>query len=161
MDEGTLLSLRVSAILHNVDQFINYTNHHKHSKYIITQSQSPFLTDRETMFMSLLAYYHSTVTDLPTFEAFESLGFSDGDYNNFLICLAVLRLSVALDHQHRQRLMFVDILEKNDGFELVVETNDPDKVSEELRVFKPASGFFAEVFGKPITLKIMTMSSLH
>jgi len=161
MDDSTQLNLRVAAILHSIGQFVNQSRYHEHSKYIITQSQSPFLTDWETLFVALLAYYHQPTSKPPTFEELERQGFSEKEYRKFLICLGTLRIALTLDHQHQQFLIYKDIRETPDGFEILVEVSDKDQVSEEIRVFKIASALLSDVLGKPVTLKVTHISLLH
>lgn len=161
IDETDELYLRVAAILNSIGQFVNHTRHLEHSRYIITQSQSPFLSDRETQFVALLAYYHQSKSELPTQKEFETLGYEASEYQKFLVCLGVLRIALSLDHQHRQLLIYRDIRQTPDGFEVLVEASDKDQVSEEIRVFESAAKLLSKVLGKPIRLKVTHVSLLH
>src|SRR4028119_993969 len=50
--------LESAAFLHNVGHFISDTGHHKHSAYIVSNSDMPGYTDRERNTVSLLCRYH-------------------------------------------------------------------------------------------------------
>jgi exopolyphosphatase/guanosine-5'-triphosphate,3'-diphosphate pyrophosphatase len=161
LDESDLLLLRIAAILHNVGQFVNYINHNQHSTYLIQNSQSPHLTDREVLLVSVLAKYHLVNLEVPPPTHQDLGGFSKDDYQKFLVLLSMLRMAVALDHQEKQLMSYRDIREIPDGYQLIIETLDPDSINEEIRVFKPSSALFSQTFKKSIQLVINKISSFH
>ena len=50
--------LEAAAFLHNTGHFISGTGHHKHSAYIVNNSDMPGYTDRERQIVALLCRYH-------------------------------------------------------------------------------------------------------
>ncbi len=65
--------LIAGATLHDVGLFINYRRHHKHSLYIISQSELPGLTQREILMAANVARYHRKGEPAAHHEAFMAL----------------------------------------------------------------------------------------
>ena len=56
LETGKLLE--AAAYLHNTGHFISGTGHHKHSGYIVANSDMPGYTDRERVMIAALCRYH-------------------------------------------------------------------------------------------------------
>ena len=54
--------LYVSALLHEIGHFINRGSHHKHSMYIINNSEIFGLSQKDLMIVALTARYHRRAT---------------------------------------------------------------------------------------------------
>lgn len=159
--EEDLMILRVATILHDIGQFITYSNHHAHSRYIIDNTQCPYLRDREYALVSNLAYHHRKAMDPPRKKEDISLETTADEFKSFQRSLAIMRLADALDRQHRQLVSFREVKKTGNTVEIIVEAMDPDGVSEEIRMFTRAKPLFEEICGVKLTLTVNCCSPLH
>jgi exopolyphosphatase/guanosine-5'-triphosphate,3'-diphosphate pyrophosphatase len=65
--------LLAAAVLHDIGAFVGYKKHHKHSLYLIANSEVPELTQRETEIVANLARYHRKGVPAEHHEAFTAL----------------------------------------------------------------------------------------
>jgi exopolyphosphatase/guanosine-5'-triphosphate,3'-diphosphate pyrophosphatase len=94
--------LEVAALLHDVGYFINSSEHHKHSEYILRSSHFPGLSEQQREIVALVARYHRG--DLPssrdnTFAALSKLA-----KRVVTILAAIIRLVEELDREHLKRV---------------------------------------------------------
>ncbi|MEW6756811.1 MAG: Ppx/GppA phosphatase family protein [Acidobacteriota bacterium] len=102
--ERTLL--HAAALLHDIGSFVSYTRHHKHTLYLISQSNLAGFSARETLLVANVARYHRRSMPKPTHEAFAAL---DRRERFAVAALAsILRLADALDREHQQRVQRVE-----------------------------------------------------
>lgn len=160
--ETELLLLRVGAILHDIGQFINYSDHHVHSRYVIENSPCPFLQDQQYAVVADLALHHRKAMDPPKRKATVGANITDDEFARFRQKLALLKMADALDRQHRQLISFRDVTKSgSDKIQVAVEAVDPDSVSEEVRKFNRAKPLFEDVFGQKVELVVNRCSPLH
>jgi len=100
LPRGDRRILIAGAVLHDVGLFINYRRHHKHSLYIISQSELPGLTPKEILMAANVARYHRKGEPSPSHEAFMAL--SDKDRARVTRLAAIVRIADGLDREHRQ-----------------------------------------------------------
>ena len=88
--------LEAAAMLHNVGLFISHAAHHKHSYYVIRNSdQLAGFTDGEIELIAQVARYHRKSEPKPSHEQFQSLS---GQAQALVRLLAgILRVGIALD----------------------------------------------------------------
>jgi exopolyphosphatase/guanosine-5'-triphosphate,3'-diphosphate pyrophosphatase len=91
--------LEAGGVLHNVGLFISHSAHHKHSYYLIRNSdQLVGFTDHEIEIMALIARYHRK--GMPTTRHSE-FGELDAEHQRVVRTLAgMLRVGIALDRTH-------------------------------------------------------------
>jgi exopolyphosphatase / guanosine-5'-triphosphate,3'-diphosphate pyrophosphatase len=159
--ETDLLLLRVAGILHDVGQFVSYDKHNEHSTYIIQNSACPFLSERDLTWVAKLSKYHQRGTAIPKLEDLGINDLTESEYQRFTHSVALLRLTDALDRQHRQLLSFRNLKILDDKLVIVTEATDPDAASEELRKFEKNKKLFESVFEKKIILQVDCCSPLH
>lgn len=94
--------LIAAAILHDVGTFIGYKRHHKHSLYIVSESELPGLTPTEILMVANVARYHRKNTPAAHHDAFNKL--DDRNRERVVKLSAILRLADALDREHLQRI---------------------------------------------------------
>jgi exopolyphosphatase/guanosine-5'-triphosphate,3'-diphosphate pyrophosphatase len=98
--------LLVAAALHDVGQFISYRKHHKHSLYLIFNSDIPGLSRHQRILASLVARYHRRAEPKDEHFLFAELDASDRERVRRMASL--LRLADALDREHLQRVPAVE-----------------------------------------------------
>lgn len=92
--------LAAAAVLHDIGLFIGYRRHHKHSLYVISQSELPGLTPREILMVANVARYHRKGDPAPHHEAFTAL--SEKERTRVTRLASLLRIADALDREHQQ-----------------------------------------------------------
>ena len=92
--------LRVAATLHDVGDFVNLSAHHKHSFYLIRNSEIVGLGSRQLELIANVARYHrKAFPNAQKHENFRVL--SDSEREWVVKLAAILRVADALDHEHR------------------------------------------------------------
>ncbi|HSP03916.1 MAG TPA: Ppx/GppA phosphatase family protein, partial [Acidimicrobiales bacterium] len=95
--------LEAAALLCNVGAFISHSGHHKHSYYVIRNSEHlAGFTDREIELIAQVARYHRKSAPKSKHAEWRSLRRADRDLVERLA--AVLRVAIGLDRSHRARV---------------------------------------------------------
>ena len=94
MDHRSLLLLKVAALLYKTGLFISNSSYHKHSAYIIRNTELPGLSQREREIVALIARYHRKSMPRPQHPEFAQLSRDDRTLVNRLA--AILRLACGL-----------------------------------------------------------------
>lgn len=103
--------LEAAAIVHNVGLFISHSSHHKHSYYVVRNSeQMTGFTDHEIELIAIIARYHRKSRPSDKHAEFAALATSDQQMVRVLAGL--LRLAIGLDRRHaasvRSVRVFID-----------------------------------------------------
>jgi exopolyphosphatase / guanosine-5'-triphosphate,3'-diphosphate pyrophosphatase len=96
------MMLQVSALLHDIGMFINARGHHKHSNYLIRNTEFIGLSQEDITVIALIARYHRKSPPRLTHPEFAALPREQ----RLVICKlsAILRVADALDRVHDQNL---------------------------------------------------------
>jgi exopolyphosphatase/guanosine-5'-triphosphate,3'-diphosphate pyrophosphatase len=97
--------LLAAATLHDIGSFISYKRHHKHSFYLISNSELPGLTPREILLAATVARYHRRAEPAADHEPYNEL--TRAEQGAVRRLAGLLRLADALDRDHRQRVQRV------------------------------------------------------
>ncbi|MYJ48386.1 MAG: Ppx/GppA family phosphatase [Acidimicrobiales bacterium] len=90
-----------ASLLHNVGIFISHSAHHRHSYYIIRNSEHlTGFTEREIEIIAQVARYHRKSAPKSKHPEFASLG--SADKNKVRWMAAMLRVAIGLDRSNRQ-----------------------------------------------------------
>lgn len=110
--------LEAAALLANVGLFVSHAGHHKHSYYVIRNSEAlTGFTDREIELIAQVARYHRKSPPRKKHEAFAALG--RDDQRRVRVLAGILRVAVGLDRNHGARVAEVRCRAR--GGRLVVE----------------------------------------
>jgi exopolyphosphatase/guanosine-5'-triphosphate,3'-diphosphate pyrophosphatase len=148
LDGHARLLLEVAGILHDIGTFIKTSGHHKHSEYILANSEIFGLAEDERAVVANVVRYHRKQPPAPTHVNFMSL--EPGLRMKVTKLSAILRVADALDRGHTQR---VDIAstEKSETL-LVVRTGGTVDLSLERYSLEEKANMFEDVFGLKVTL---------
>ncbi|MEJ2540324.1 MAG: Ppx/GppA phosphatase family protein [Gemmatimonadota bacterium] len=102
LDEEDRRILLVAAALHDVGQYISYRKHHKHSLYLIYNSDIPGLSRPQRVLAALVARYHRRAE--PKDEHFLFHELDEDERCRVRRMGSILRLADALDREHLQRV---------------------------------------------------------
>lgn len=94
--------LIAAALLHDIGQFVSYRRHHKHSYYLIANSELPAFTPKQILLVALIARYHRRGEPQEEHEGYADLSRGDREVVDRLA--ALLRIADALDREHRQQV---------------------------------------------------------
>lgn len=96
------MMLQIAALLHDVGMFVNARGHHKHSHYIIRNTDFIGLSQEDIAIIALIARYHRKSPPRMTHPEFATLPREQ----RLVVCKlsAILRVADALDRVHDQNL---------------------------------------------------------
>jgi exopolyphosphatase/guanosine-5'-triphosphate,3'-diphosphate pyrophosphatase len=99
--------LMAAGILHDVGSFISLKGHHKHTLYIVMQSELPGFSPEEMRLVANVARYHRKTSPAPHHPFFT--GLSSADRDRVWKLASILRTADALDREHLQRVTDVHV----------------------------------------------------
>jgi len=140
----------VAALLHDIGQAINTASHHKHSRYLILNSDIFGLGRRDITLAALVARYHRRAAPKPSHVDYMALGRMDRITVSKLA--AVIRVANALDRLRFRRTLSMDMRIEENRF--IIETAPDQDLSPVKQRIRDRSRLFASVFGKEIQLKV-------
>lgn len=138
------LLLHVAAILHDVGQFLNNRQHHKHSYYLIRNSQIPGLGENDVNLAAVVARYHRRGSPKKSHQEYIQLDSTERVVVSKLA--AILRVADALDRSHNAKF---------ENFEIKIEPGKmiicPDAMAmdlaAEVMALKSKSDLFNDIYG--------------
>ena len=143
-DERDRLLLRAAALVHDIGDFVRYDGHHKHSFYLIQNSDIIGLTPDERAIVANIARYHRKSPPDPSHPNFRDL---DKEARGKVRSLAaILRIADALDREHLGKVKSVRArVDSHKGKLLLVVEGDEDRELEEWTV-RAKSELLRDVF---------------
>jgi exopolyphosphatase/guanosine-5'-triphosphate,3'-diphosphate pyrophosphatase len=106
MPPGCGKLLEAAAYLHDVGHFVSNTGHHKHSYYVVANSDLAGFTERERLLIACLCRYHRKSLPDPMHQAYLSL--SAEERRILLMMIPILRIADNLDRSREQRVRDVE-----------------------------------------------------
>lgn len=140
--------LLAAAMLHDIGSFISYKRHHKHSFYLISNSELPGLAPREILLAATVARYHRKAEPASDHEPYNQL--SRSEQSSVRRLAALLRLADALDRDHRQRVQRV--VAARSGKELVLQLDGAGDLLLERWSLQRRADLFEAEFGLRVRL---------
>lgn len=142
--------LYTAALLHEVGLFVSNRSYHKHSLYLIRNSELFGLAKRDLLLAALIARYHRRASPQPTHEGYSTL---DRDGRVAVAKLAaILRVAKALDESRSQRIHEATC--QQEGGRLVISIPRVEDLSLEQLALKQSGSLFDETFGMPVLLRM-------
>jgi exopolyphosphatase/guanosine-5'-triphosphate,3'-diphosphate pyrophosphatase len=141
--------LQVAGLLHDIGQFVSNRSHHKHSLYLISNSDLFGLGAQDHLLVALVARYHRRAFPKPTHEGYPGLD-RDGRMQ-VLRLAAILRVAEALDRSRSQRMARIRC-EVREG-EFLVSIARSQEVTLEHMAVQQKGTFFEDVYGMPVRVR--------
>lgn len=113
--------LEAAAYLHDVGHYVSSVGHHKHSYYVVSNSDMPGFTERERLLIAALCRYHRKALPNPVHNAYQSLNAEEKRL--LTMAIPILRLADNLDRSHEQRIQAVECKVRNGDVLLQVRSN--------------------------------------
>lgn len=148
LDPKYELLLRVAAILHEVGMFVSPREHHKHSMYIILNTEVFGLSTADRELAALLARYHRRYNPEPNHPHFSDL--SREERMIVFKLAALLRIADALDRSHSQRIRSIQLRPDGSRLHLLVPGVE-DSTVEQIAINSKCD-IFREIYGYEIIL---------
>jgi exopolyphosphatase/guanosine-5'-triphosphate,3'-diphosphate pyrophosphatase len=115
--------LEAAAILHDIGHAVANQRHHKHSHYLIANSDVVGLDDRERELVALIARFHRRSP--PERGRSDLAHLSASDFRTVRRLAVLLRLADSLDHGHRQTVTGVGVSTRGGVARLRLRTRGP------------------------------------
>jgi exopolyphosphatase / guanosine-5'-triphosphate,3'-diphosphate pyrophosphatase len=141
--------LTVAAVLHDIGMFVSTRSHHKHSMYLIQNSELFGLSRKDILLVALTARYHRRGSPKPVHAEYSSL-----DREGRLAVAkmaAILRVADSLDRSHSQRISSVECRLEKDS--LVIAVPNVDDLTLEQLGIQNKCDMFEEVYGMSVVLE--------
>jgi exopolyphosphatase/guanosine-5'-triphosphate,3'-diphosphate pyrophosphatase len=133
---------------------VSDTRHHKHSYYLVANSDMPGFTEDEREIIANLCRYHRKAA--PTAEHSNLQALKAEEKRAVALLNPLLRLADSLDRSHGQVVRSVDgRLRDNDVFVTLHATPDAD-LDLEIWAAERTSDLFQQVYGRPVSLTRMS-----
>ena len=135
--------LRCAAILHDIGNYVNARAHHKHSMYLILNSDLFGLTRHDMQIVSIVSRYHRKAVPSPAHPEFAALPLEDR--MTVAKLAALLRVADSLERTPRETPRALDFRREADRF--VIQVRDMEDLTMERLVLKEKGNLFFDVFG--------------
>ncbi len=142
--------IQIAALLHDIGIFVNSKSRHKHSMYLIQNSEFFGIGSADLNLISLVARYHRGAKPQPTHENYSRLGRRQRVVVAKIASL--LRLAKALDATFTQRIHTINSSIEGDRLRLF--TTDVADITIESIELAQAGGLFEDIFGKRVSLEL-------
>lgn len=139
--------LETAAYLRDVGHAISDTSHHKHSQYIVANSDLPSFTDLERLIVAMLCRYHRKSMPAQRHEDYQAL--PPEERRAILLLSPMLRIADALDRSRDQRIESVEAEIRPGGVYLSLHARRDAGL--EIWAVERAAGAFSQVFNKALT----------
>jgi exopolyphosphatase/guanosine-5'-triphosphate,3'-diphosphate pyrophosphatase len=146
--------LGAAALLHDIGGFISTKGHHKHSQYIIANSEIPGLGDENVHLVALVARYHRKSEPSLRHEEFSALSTSHQGRVQYLA--GILRLADALDREHFQRVRSLQA--KIKGGQLLLSLDAGGDLALERWSIKKKAQLITQLLGLTLVIRSDRMS---
>ena len=143
--------LQAAAMLHDVGQFVSYKGHHKHSLYLIGNSELPTFSQNEMQMVANVARYHRKAHPAEHHDDFMML--SQDERERVARLAAILRVADSLDREHVQRVTGVTAKMTDD--EVVLWLDGSAGVLLEGWTLRQKANLFSKLFDRKISLRFV------
>jgi exopolyphosphatase/guanosine-5'-triphosphate,3'-diphosphate pyrophosphatase len=140
--------LEGASYLLDVGHWISSIGHHKHSYYVVSNSDMPGFTERERLQIAALCRYHRKALPSPMHSAYQTLTAEERRIVN--LAIPILRLADNLDRSHDQRIHGLEC-KLRDG-EVILQVHSQGDVDLEQWGAERASEAFRQVYNRTIVL---------
>jgi exopolyphosphatase/guanosine-5'-triphosphate,3'-diphosphate pyrophosphatase len=142
--------LEAAAYLHDTGHYISDTRHHKHSYYLVTNSDLPGFTVNERELIANLCRYHRKALPTAEHENVQLLDIEGRRAVTYLIPL--LRMADSLDRSHGQRIRSVAVRQRDSDFLISLNVAPDTDADLEIWAAERLSDIFRQVYNKPAVL---------
>ncbi len=144
--------LEAAALVHNVGLFISHSSHHKHSYYVIRNSeQLTGFTDHEIELIAVVARYHRK--SQPSNKHAEFAALSKTDQQLVRVLAGMLRIAIGLDRRHAASVSSLRVFVDDDRLEIEPLASDGSDLEVEIYAASERSPLLASAFGVEVVVR--------
>jgi len=157
--------LEYAALLHDIGYHIAPNNHHRHSLYLIKNSEMPGFTGNETAIIANVARYHRGSRPTGTMDARARREHEDFKVlrkprrREVLRMAAILRIADGLDRSHRQRITGVDCEVSPEG--VTFNLKSCGECDLEIWSAERKADWFQKLFSVPVRFVVQPSAALE
>jgi exopolyphosphatase/guanosine-5'-triphosphate,3'-diphosphate pyrophosphatase len=140
--------LEAAAYLVDVGHYISSVSHHKHSYYVVSNSDMAGFTDRERFTIAALCRYHRKSLPNPVHGIYQAL--SADERRSLMLLIPILRLADNLDRSRTQLIQGVEC-RMRDG-EVVLQVRSHGDIDLEQWGAERAGEVFQQVYDKQVSV---------
>jgi exopolyphosphatase/guanosine-5'-triphosphate,3'-diphosphate pyrophosphatase len=140
--------LEAAAYLHDIGHFVNDVSHHKHSYYLVANSDVSGFTRAELELIANLCRYHRKAAPSPDHTNLRSL--SPEDRQALLLLMPLVRIADSLDRSGEQRVKAVDCQIRNG--QAAIQLRGSGDVELEQWAAERTCDVFRQVYGRPLAI---------
>jgi exopolyphosphatase/guanosine-5'-triphosphate,3'-diphosphate pyrophosphatase len=142
--------LRVAALLHDIGDFISSAAHHKHTQYIIENTDLMGLGKEHRQIVACVARYHRRASPSTKHTLYKKL--SSADRKRVRKLASILRIADALDRSHRSKVRKLEVATKNGAVVLVPE--GAGDIALEVWTARRKAELFEKTFDKQVRFEL-------
>jgi exopolyphosphatase/guanosine-5'-triphosphate,3'-diphosphate pyrophosphatase len=136
--------------LYNIGHFVNESRHHKHSLYLVTNTDLAGFSEWERAVIANLCRYHRKSMPQPAHLEFQAL---DAEGRRAVVLLApLLRIALALDQSQDQRVEDLHVTTQDRTVEIYIRSSK-DLDVEEWHAAQ-VGPVFRESYGLPLVIRV-------
>jgi len=151
LDETDRDLLEAAGLLHNIGTFVSHSAHHRHSYYIIRNSEHlTGFTEHERELVAQIARYHRK--SAPKAKHPEWAALRRADRERVRVMAGILRVAIGLDRTNRAVVKRLDVTVSPRGIDIAAVTEVGADASLELYTADQRSGLLAESLGLEVHL---------
>ncbi len=141
--------VEAAGYLHDIGHYVSDTRHHKHSYYLVNNSDMPGFEEREREIVANLCRYHRKAPPIPEHPNWQTL---DAEARRAVLLLApILRLADSIDRSRDQRVERVACtVREND---VVIELASNVDIDLEIWAAERTNEFFRSIYGRPLVIR--------
>jgi exopolyphosphatase / guanosine-5'-triphosphate,3'-diphosphate pyrophosphatase len=141
--------LEAAAYLHDIGHYVSDTRHHKHSYYLVANSDMPGFTDREREIVANLCRYHRKAPPAAVHGNYQSL--KPEEQHAVVYLMPLLRLADGLDRSHEQRVENVSCHLRNGQVHLQLQSSSD--IDLEQWAGESTAGLFQSIYSKRLVVE--------
>ena len=141
--------LEAAAYLHDVGHFVSNVGHHKHSYYVVANSDIAGFTERERVLIAMLCRYHRKSLPGAVHNAFQTL--SAEERRTVMMTIPILRMADKLDRSYEPRIQGVEC-HLRDG-QVVLQVHSRGDVDLEQWAAERVDETFRQIYNRSVTVE--------
>ena len=143
--------LEYAAFLHDIGEFVNFSDHHQHSYYVIRNAELLGFDQREIEILANLAKYHRKRLPRKKSDVLDEL--DEESKGKLLLLSPFLRIAESLDSSHYGLVKNARFLD-SDGKQAVLQLVTKGDCQLEVWGVEEQSKMFQRAFGRDLVLRV-------
>jgi exopolyphosphatase/guanosine-5'-triphosphate,3'-diphosphate pyrophosphatase len=143
--------MEAAALLHDIGHHISYSRHHKHTYYLIKNSDLPGFDEHEVELIANIARYHRKALPSDKHQPFKEM--SKEDRRKVQLLGGIVRMADACDRRHVQAVQGIKARVSDDKIAVKLTAADTAEVEKWL-IEERAADLFEAAFRKKVTVEV-------